>query len=106
MPDGRPSICDISMSLQKPDFKLLQWNKEEDLDEDSKALGAPLEKGHHLYLDLQKIYISDKESSSDKVGFMDECAMKKPRGVQDVEKKPTDNNHCYHTLVNPELVEL
>ena len=105
-PDGRPSICDISMSLQKPDFKLLQWNKDEDLDEDSKTLGAPLEKGHQLYLDLQKIYISDKDSSSDKTEFMDESALKKFQEVQDVEKKPNDNGHYYHTLVNPELVKL
>ena len=93
------------MSLQKPDFKLLQWNKDEDLDEDSKTLGAPLEKGHQLYLDLQKIYISDEDTSSDKTEFMDESALKKSQEV-DTEKKPNDNDHYYHTLANPELVEV
>ena len=56
-------MCDISLGLQKPDFKLLQWSEDGDLDEDSKTLGAPLEKGHQLHLDLQHNYLLKEESS-------------------------------------------
>ena len=56
-------MCNISLGLQKPDFKLLQWSEDRDLDEDSMILGAPLEKGHQLHLDLQHNYFFKEKSS-------------------------------------------
>ncbi len=51
----RPTACDVNVSLQKPEFKLLLW-KSEELSKESTKLGAPLSAGKELYLDLQNTY--------------------------------------------------
>ena len=82
-------MCDISVFLHIPDFKLLQWSEDGDLNEESKLLGASLEKGHYLYLDLQHNYLSKEESS----GTIKNIAIEK------VEMYISDDNdaHYYYT---------
>ena len=54
-PDERPLFFDIMIPLQKPDFQILKWSDNEGEGE-ALTLGAPLEKGRHLYRDLQRTY--------------------------------------------------
>ena len=49
--------------LQKPDFQILKWSNNEGEGE-ALTLGAPLEKGHHLYRDLQRMYLTQKQDAS------------------------------------------
>ena len=53
---------DITTELQKPDYQVLKWGKEDagvhpsSHTSKGKIIGAPLEAGYHLYQDLQKTY--------------------------------------------------
>ena len=55
----RPEFCDILVTLQQPDFRILKWTKE-DLEcaksEKAKILGSPIEEGFSLYEELQQTY--------------------------------------------------
>ena len=57
--EDRPVMCEILQQLQKPDFHILKWTKEdkEKYSEEARTLGAPLDCGHELYKDLQTIYL-------------------------------------------------
>ena len=46
--------------LQKPDFQVLKWSSEElaNGSKGSRTLGAPLEAGHRLHMDLQRKYFN------------------------------------------------
>ena len=57
-PGWRPSFADILISLQKPDFQILNWTAKETnmYSEKSRTLGAGLDVGHQLHTDLQKMY--------------------------------------------------
>ena len=61
-PNLRPEFCEIVVALQQPDFRILKWTQN-DLatcdSEEAKVLGSPLEEGHCLYQDLQKMYVVD-----------------------------------------------
>ena len=51
-PDTRPMFPHVLQELQVPDFKLLTWMAEDVADE-ARTLGAPLEAGEQLYTDIQ-----------------------------------------------------
>ena len=55
----RPYFSDVTVLLQKPDFKLLNWSSEEVnmFRVEARTLGSPLEAGHQLHMDLQKTYL-------------------------------------------------
>ena len=55
VPELRPSFSDMFLELQQPDFKLLTWTAE-DVTEQARTLGAPLEAGKELYTDIQRLY--------------------------------------------------
>ncbi|CAI8017965.1 Ephrin type-A receptor 8 (Fragment) [Geodia barretti] len=56
--DSRPTFPEIQVELQRPDFKLLTWTAEDvaAYTEEARTLGAPLEVGNELYIDIQKTY--------------------------------------------------
>ena len=63
---SRPNFYTLLRTISQPSYVLFHW-----IEEDKKAggpqcdaLGAPLEAGHNLYLDLQNTY---KINNSDKV---------------------------------------
>ena len=62
-PEKRPLFFDIMIPLQKPDFQILKWSDKEGKGE-ALTLGAPLEKGHHLYRDLQREYLIQNQDKS------------------------------------------
>ncbi len=116
----RPTVCDVNVNLQKPDFKLLLWNSEESSDE-SRKLGAPLSAGKELYLDLQITYKYINEDEKEGVGVIKQNEtngdMKKSKeDLGEIEEdlgeskqvdttEVTDNkSHHYHVLENPELL--
>ncbi len=110
---GRPTVCDVNVNLQKPDFKLLLWNSEESSDE-SRKLGAPLSAGKELYLDLQNTYkyviederegkgvIKQNETKGDLRESEEDLGENKKVDTTEV----TDNkSHYYHVLEYPELL--
>ena len=58
MPESRPSFGDMFLDLQHADFKLLTWTAEDvsAYSEQARTLGAPLEAGEELFVDIQKFY--------------------------------------------------
>ena len=65
--EGRPIICEIVQQLQVPDYYVMRWS-EEDMkmySSEARTVGAPLESGHELYKDLQKIYLAKGETEKD-----------------------------------------
>ena len=56
--DNRPNFCDVVVSFQKPDFQILQWMQDDEkkYSKLARTLGAPIEKGSCLYMNLQKSY--------------------------------------------------
>ena len=58
--DDRPSICNIIQDLQRSDFHLLKWNAEDvnAYSKEMRTIGAPLELGEELYMDLQYTYVT------------------------------------------------
>ena len=62
-PTLRPRACDILISLQQPDFRIMKWSEEDLLTCDSqkaRVIGSPIEEGYCLYKDLQKAYSTIK----------------------------------------------
>ena len=55
-PDSRPMFPHILLDLQHPDFKLLTWTAEDvaTYTEEARTLGAPLEAGENLFVDLRQ----------------------------------------------------
>ena len=58
-PELRPEFPHIQMELQRPDFKLLTWTAEDMAahTEQARTLGAPLEAGEKLYIDIRAYYL-------------------------------------------------
>ena len=58
-PEQRPSFAKVLQSLQHPDFKLLTWTAEDvaAYTEEARTLGAHLDAGEELFIDLQQFYI-------------------------------------------------
>ena len=58
VPEIRPAFPHILLELMHPDFKLLKWTAEDvsAYSEQARTLGAPLEAGEELFVDLQKFY--------------------------------------------------
>ena len=58
MSESRPSFGDMFLELQHADFKLLTWAAEDvsTYPEQARTLGAPLEAGEELFVDIQKLY--------------------------------------------------
>ena len=61
--DKRPLFFEIMIPLHKPDFQILKWSDKEEEGE-ALTLGAPLEKGRHLYRDLQRMYLTQSQEES------------------------------------------
>ena len=58
--EQRPAFTDIMVLLQKPDFQILKWSKE-DIKSSSTAaitLGSSLEAGLGLHKDLRRAYLA------------------------------------------------
>ena len=55
-PDSRPTFSQILTEFQNPDFKFLLWTAEDvaAYTEEARTLGAPLEGGEELYMDLRQ----------------------------------------------------
>ena len=57
-PSKRPTFMEITTLLQKPDFQVLKWSREDwtTCSEEARTLGAALETGTQLHKDLQKMH--------------------------------------------------
>ena len=57
MPEIRPAFPHILLALMHPDFKLLKWTAEDvsAYSEQARTLGAPLEAGEELFVDIQNL---------------------------------------------------
>ena len=51
------------VSIQQPDFQILKWTQDDEnkYSKLARTLGAPIEKGSRLYMDLQRLYIVKEE---------------------------------------------
>ena len=56
--ESRPKFAEILLNLQKPDFKLLQWNSDDASPPAARTLGNPVEFASELYKELQDIYVN------------------------------------------------
>jgi len=61
----RPSFCDITVSLQQPDFQVLKWSSSDETkyNQLARTLGSDIEKGHDLYPELQRVYCTSDEAT-------------------------------------------
>lgn len=70
----RLAINDILTPLQKPDFRILNWTSEETkmYSNEARTLGANLDAGNRLHMDLQRTYLilnpSDREVVTNDIG--------------------------------------
>jgi len=57
--ESRPTFSELHEALSQPEAELLGWSEEDKkVHPQAAVLGAPLESGKDLYLELQEMYIS------------------------------------------------
>ena len=57
--ESRPTFSELHAALSQPETELLGWSeRDKKVHPQAAVLGAPLESGKDLYLELQEMYIS------------------------------------------------
>jgi hypothetical protein len=62
--EERICFCEIIQQLQKSDYELLKWSTEDvnTYSKGSRTIGAPLELGKELFVDLQNTYVPSESA--------------------------------------------
>ena len=57
--ESRPGFYEICSRLSLPEFKILKWSPEDRkaYSEQARSIGAPLEEGENMFIELQKTYL-------------------------------------------------
>ena len=84
---------------------MLQWSDKESSQKASTSLGASLNSGHCLHIDLQKAYICDDECEKISSSNMEELKGETQKTVMNIDNKCNENDHYYYSLEKSDITD-